>query len=55
MRLSNLELLFVALAISALIYFSSLGPGIEDPWMKARIMAAVHDGERDLERLRELA
>lgn len=35
MRLSNLELLFVALAISALIYFSSLGPGIEDPWMKA--------------------
>jgi hypothetical protein len=35
MRLSNLELLFVALAISALIYLASLGPRMEDPWMKA--------------------
>jgi hypothetical protein len=35
MRLSSLELLFVALAISALIYLGSLGPRIEDPWMKA--------------------
>ena len=35
MRLSNPELLFVALAISALIYLSSLGPRIEDPWLKA--------------------
>ena len=35
MRLSNLELLFVALAISALIYLGSLGPRMEDPWMKA--------------------
>ena len=35
MRLSNLELLFVALAISALIYLSSLGPRVEDPWVKA--------------------
>ena len=35
LRLSNLELLFVALAISALIYLGSLGPRIEDPWMTA--------------------
>jgi len=35
MRLSNLELLFVALAISALIYLGSLGPRMEDAWMKA--------------------
>ncbi len=35
MRLSNLELLFVALAISALIYLGSSGPRMEDPWMKA--------------------
>ena len=34
-RLSSLELLFVALAISALIYLGSFGPRIEDPWMKA--------------------
>ncbi len=32
-RLSNLELLFIALAISALIYLGSLGP--MDLWMKA--------------------
>ena len=34
MKLSSLELLFVAFAISALIYFGSLGPRTEDPWMK---------------------
>jgi len=35
MRPSNLELLFVALAISSLIYLGQLGPGMEDAWMKA--------------------
>jgi hypothetical protein len=35
MRLSNFELLLVALAISVLIYLGSLGPRIEDTWMKA--------------------
>ena len=35
MKISNLELLFVALAISALIYLGSLGPRMEDAWMKA--------------------
>jgi len=32
-RLSKLELLFVGLAMSALIYLGSLGPRMEDPWM----------------------
>ena len=35
MRFSSLELPFVALAISALIYLGSLGPAVEDAWMKA--------------------
>jgi hypothetical protein len=34
MKLSSLELLFVAFAISALIYLGSWGPRTEDPWMK---------------------
>ena len=34
MKLSSLELLLVAFAISALIHLGSLGPSTEDPWMK---------------------
>ena len=34
-RLSKLELLFVGLAMSALIYLGSLGPRIDDAWIKA--------------------
>ena len=35
MMLSKRELLFVGLAISALIYLGSLGPRVEDLWIKA--------------------
>ena len=35
MMLSKRELLFVGLAISALIYLGSLGPRVEDLWVKA--------------------
>jgi hypothetical protein len=35
MMLSKRELLFVGLAISALIYLGSLGPRAEDLWIKA--------------------
>ena len=40
MRLSNLELLFVALAISALIYLGSLGPRLEEAELQASTASA---------------